>query len=234
MFNIILRIIRLAKQRKKYLLRGIFASSIEAIMIKFPIFIILLAFIKIVANQFVFQDIIFLSLILFLVLFIGIIMNYIENFYQMGIGYEIFADERIALGDKIKKYSMGYFSKGNLGNLSAVITSDIKFIEEFGMMQIGKVIAALLSLIIMTIFMFFISVNVALVALIITFITYYLFSHLQKVAKDNSYATQAKQKDVVDCVIEYIKGMQVIKAFNLMEKTKKESMKNLINLKLLK
>lgn len=215
MLSVLNKILKISGKRKNKIIRGIIASVFEAISIKVPIMIMLISFVKIVEGSLEISDIYYLTIALAVTLFIGIIMNYIENANQMGTGYEIYADERLKLGDRLKRFSMGYFTEGNLGNLSAVVTSDIKFIEEVGMMQLGKIVAAMLAIVVMIIFMFFISIRIAIMAVIITLISSLLFGKLQKIAKHNSKESQEKQKDVVEAVIEYVKGMPVIKAFNI-------------------
>ena len=45
------------------------------------------------------------------------------------------------LGNKLKRLPMGYFSENNIGNITAIATSDMSFIEENSMMQISNIVS---------------------------------------------------------------------------------------------
>ncbi len=222
MFTIIKRIINLSGKRKRSLISGIIDSILNAILIKVPLVLILFALVQIEAGSLSLKNIYSIIAIFTLALLLAILFNYRENLNQMGTGHKMFADERLKLGDRIKRFSLAYFTEGNIGNLSAVITSDIVFIEDWGTMQIGKVVSSFVAIVITLLYMFFLSLEMGLIALIITVSSIIILNYMQKIAKKLSAATQEKQKDVAESVIEFVKGLQVIKAFNLIgDKQKK-------------
>lgn len=49
---------------------------------------------------------------------------------QSATGFEIFADKRIELGKHLRKLPMGFYSEGNIGRISSVLSTDMLFIEE--------------------------------------------------------------------------------------------------------
>ena len=215
MFTIIKRILSLSGDRKGRLIRGIIDSIINAVLIKVPLMLILFALIKIESGSLSMTDIWLLIAILVIALSLAVFFNYRENLNQMGTGNKMFADERLKLGDRIKRFSLAYFTEGNIGNLSAVVTSDIIFIEDYGTAQIGKVVSSFMSLVVTLVFLFFLSIEIGLIALVITCCAIIILLYMQKMAKNLSADTQEKQKDVAGNVIEFVKGLQVIKAFNL-------------------
>ncbi|MBQ8826357.1 MAG: ABC transporter ATP-binding protein, partial [Oscillospiraceae bacterium] len=72
---------------------------------------------------------------------------------QSASGFEIFADKRIALGEHLRKLPMGYFTEGNIGKISSVLSTDMLFIEENLMMVLGDLMSYLFSAIIFVIMM---------------------------------------------------------------------------------
>ena len=42
----------------------------------------------------------------------------------------MFADKRMELGGHLRKLPMGYFTSGNIGKISSVLSTDMVFIEE--------------------------------------------------------------------------------------------------------
>ena len=223
MFTIIKRVLDLSGDRKGRLKKGIIDSILNAVLIKVPLMLILFALIKIESGSLSIKDIWLLIAVLVISLSLAVLFNYRENLNQMGTGNEMFADERLKLGDRIKRFSLSYFTEGNIGNLSAVVTSDIIFIEEWGTTQIGKVVSSLMSLVVTLVFLFFLSFQIGLSALLISGISIIVFMHMQKSAKTLSMDTQEKQKDVAGSVIEFVKGLQVIKAFHLLGDRQKKT-----------
>ena len=57
------------------------------------------------------------------------LFSYLRAITQESVGYEATADERIQLGDILKRVSLGFFSKNNMGELSAAATTDLSFME---------------------------------------------------------------------------------------------------------
>ncbi len=49
---------------------------------------------------------------------------------QAAAGYMVFADLRMELGRHLRRLPMGYFTEGNIGKISSVLSSDMVFIEE--------------------------------------------------------------------------------------------------------
>ena len=69
-------------------------------------------------------------------------------------GYMIFADQRIALADHLRRLPMGYFTAGNIGKISSVLSSDMVFVEEVAMSTIANMMSYLLSAGVLMVFMF--------------------------------------------------------------------------------
>ena len=60
------------------------------------------------------------------------LFSYFRAITQESVGYEATADERIRLGDILKRVSLGFFSKNNMGELSAAATTDLSFMAYGG------------------------------------------------------------------------------------------------------
>lgn len=55
--------------------------------------------------------------------------SYLKARYLNGVGYETAADERIRLGDKLKKVSLGFYQNNNTGELTSAVTTDLSFLK---------------------------------------------------------------------------------------------------------
>ena len=60
---------------------------------------------------------------------------------QSAAGYLMFADKRMELGGHLRKLPMGYFTSGNIGKISSVLSTDMVFIEEVAMSTLGNMMS---------------------------------------------------------------------------------------------
>ena len=66
----------------------------------------------------------------------------------------LFADKRMELGEHLKKLPKGYFTEGNIGKISSVLSTDMLFIEENVMQKIANIMTYAFASIILIAFMF--------------------------------------------------------------------------------
>ena len=91
---------------------------------------------------------------------------------QSASRFEIFAEQRIKLGEHLRKLPMGYFTEGNIGKISTVLATDMVFIEENLMMVIGDLMSYLFSAVLFVIMMFFFHPYLGIASLVVTLIMY--------------------------------------------------------------
>ena len=215
MFQVLKRMSRLAGEYRKNLITAYIVSFFEAVLEKAPVFMILYVFVRITAGALQTADFWFVLSVVLCSLVISVFLRYIREKNQSGSGYMIFARERLNLGEKIKRLPMSYFTEGNIGNLTAVITSDIKFIEEMGITQLTTITTSFITLLVTLVMLAFFNPYIAFVMFCGCLLVTIVFREIQKIAKKHSAAVQEQQQRTTSAVIEYIKGMQVIKAFHL-------------------
>ena len=85
------------------------------------------------------------------------LFSYLRAITQESVGYEATADERIRLGDILKRVSLGFFSKNNMGELSAAATTDLSFMEMFAMNMVNTVVNGYITVIVLILFLAFYS-----------------------------------------------------------------------------
>lgn len=215
MLEVLKRMTRLAGEYRKNLSIAYIVSLFGAIAEKIPIFMILYALIQATAGALTINDFWSVLAIVVCSLAVAVLLRFVREKNQSGSGYRIFARERLNLGEKIKMLPMSYFTEGNIGNLSAVISSDIKFIEEMGMNQLTTITTSIITLAVTLVMLAFFSPVIALIMLITCVLVALVFRAIQKLSKRHSKNVQECQQEATSAVIEYMKGMQVIKAFHL-------------------
>lgn len=141
------------------------------------------------------------------------LFSYLRATTQESVGYEATADERIQLGDILKRVSLGFFSKNNMGELSAAATTDLSFMEMFAMNMVNTVVNGYITVIVLILFLVFYSPLAGGIALIGVLLSALFLHLLEKRSRKNAPVHQKAQDDMVESTIEYLRGMQVVKAF---------------------
>ena len=93
------------------------------------------------------------------------LLAYGRNRLQESIGCELAAKQRIAMGDMLKRVSLGYFSKNNIGNIVATMTNEFSTLELQSMKMVDRVINGYVNMLAIILALFVISWQAALVAL---------------------------------------------------------------------
>lgn len=215
MFKIISRVLKLAEGFASKLKLAMFISFLEAVFNNVPFFMAFYMMSKIIEEKLTINDIWLITAVIISSLLLQIILKRIIYSLQSGTGFEIFARERIKIGDRLKRYPMGYFNEGNLGYISAVITSDINFVEMHVMNIIDKVVMAYVNAVISVLFLLYLDYRLALISTIVFLLANFSLRKIFKVGKKQGQNRQSTQSEVVTAVLEYVRGMSVIKSLNL-------------------
>lgn len=221
MLKIIKRLLHLADNFAPKIRIAFVFGFLEGVFYNLPILAILYILNRHLSDGLKFQDI-QISGILILAGLIGqYVFRRLVYIYQDATGYDVFERERIKIGDLIKRFPMGYFKEGNLGNLTAVVTSDITFVETWAMTSIYRIVNGYASMIIGSVFLLIFDYRIALITIGTYAAAFLVLNRLQHIGREQSIIKQQTQADLSDAVLEYAQGISVIKAFNLgAEKTK--------------
>lgn len=134
MFRIIGRIIRWIGPRKSKIYWGFVFSFIQALFTAMPVMAAAYA-INLVLEQTKGGPTVQTTQIFLITAFIILSIlgrfwfSYLKARYLNGVGYETAADERIRLGDKLKKVSLGFYQNNNTGELTSAVTTDLSFLK---------------------------------------------------------------------------------------------------------
>ena len=117
---------------------------------------------------------------------------------------------------------MGFFTEGNIGRISSVLSTDMVFIEENLMMVLADLMSYLFSAAIFVIFMFLFDWRIGLASLIVTAAIYGIGEAMKKNTLMHSAERQAAAQQVTDAVIDFTEGIGIIKTYNLLGEKSKE------------
>ena len=99
-----------------------------------------------------------------LLIVLRFVCAYWKNRLQESIGTERAAQQRLELGDLLKRVSLGYFSKNNLGDILAALTTELSTLELQSMKMVDAVINGYLQVLVIVLCMAFFCPEAALVA----------------------------------------------------------------------
>ena len=101
-----------------------------------------------------------------LLIVLRFVCAYWKNRLQESIGTERAAQQRLELGDLLKRVSLGYFSKNNLGDILAALTTELSTLELQSMKMVDAVINGYLQVLVIVLCMAFFCPEAALVAVV--------------------------------------------------------------------
>ena len=138
---------------------------------------------------------------------------YLRASTQESIGHEVSAEQRIRIGDILKRVSLGFFSKKSAGEIASAVTTDLSFIEMYGMKMIDVVVNGYISAFTMVLCLAFYNLWIALIAVVGILLSTLFLKLLGNKSSENAPIHQKAQDSMVTATIEYIRGMPVVKAF---------------------
>ncbi len=138
---------------------------------------------------------------------------YLRATAQESIGYEATAEQRIAIGDILKRVPLGFFSEKNTGEIASAVTTDVSFLETRGMKMIDVVVNGYISALTMVLSLLFFNVQIGLIAAAGILLSALFLKLLGKKSNENAPARQKAQDVMITATLEYLRGMAVVKAF---------------------
>ena len=159
------------------------------------------------------NQIIYIFLLMILVIGGRFLFSYLRAFTQESVGCEATAEQRIRLGNIFKRVSLGFFNSNNMGEISSAVTTDLSFIEMLSMNMINTVVNGYITVLVMILFLLFycpLAGIISLSGIVLSALFLYIAA---KISDKNASIHQKAQDSIVENTIEFLRGMQTIKAF---------------------
>ena len=159
------------------------------------------------------DQIIYIFLLMILVIGGRFLFSYLRAVTQESVGCEATAEQRIRLGNIFKRVSLGFFNSNNMGEISSAVTTDLSFIEMLSMNMINTVVNGYITVLVMILFLLFycpLAGIISLSGIVLSALFLYIAA---KISDKNASIHQKAQDSIVENTIEFLRGMQTIKAF---------------------
>ncbi|HEH0855983.1 TPA: ABC transporter ATP-binding protein [Staphylococcus aureus] len=215
MFRITFKILNWVSPYKTRMILGFIMSFLNAIFIALPIFLASQIFNNVVSHKSIYGKDIFNVVIIMIILVLGrFITAYLKSKNQESIAYEMSANERLNIGNKLKNVPLGYFNTHHSNELTTIVTTDLTFLENFAMKIVDIVINGYILISVLILSLLVVSWQVALLACIGVLLSFLTIQLLENKSKKNAPTYHYAQNQLIEKVVEVIRGIQVIKSFS--------------------
>ncbi len=154
------------------------------------------------------------SVVIQLVLvFCRFLFDYFRARLQEPIGYQLTARDRLAVGDALKRVSLGYFGQVSTGNILSSITTGLSTLETMGIRMVDNFVGGYLNFIVVFLFLAAVSPLTALIALAAAFASFLFMTLISRYSRINAPVSAKADRDMTGAIIEYARGLAVVKSF---------------------
>ena len=154
------------------------------------------------------------SLVLLLVLvFLRFLFDYLRACFQEAIGYELVARDRLAVGDALKRVSLGYFQQVSTGSILNSLTTGLGTLEGMGIRMIDNFVGGYLNFAVVFLSLLVFSPRTALIALAAATVSLAFLLLISRSSARNAPVEAQANRDMTGAILEYARGLAVVKSF---------------------
>ena len=227
MFAMFSRILKLSGRYKGRIQGAFVCAFLESILSKMPIVLAFVVLSRFAADTLTSQTCLYIGLGLAAAVLVQILVHYLSDSLQSAAGYLMFADKRMELGSHLRKLPMGYFTSGNIGKIRSVNRTDKVINDQVAMSTLGNMMGYLLSSLILLVFMFYLNVQLGLIAAAGTVLAWLVSKGMNKVSLREAAERQEQSERLTDAVLSFVEGIGVIKSYNLLGEKSEELTDNI-------
>ena len=208
----------MSKKEKQRVILSMLYSFCDFSLLVVPIIITFVMVEQILQGTLLSSKVISYTVIMVICLIIRIILRIYSLKLRSGSGYIAMCDERKRLGKDLRNISMGYFNEKNLGDLISTITSDALIVELEGIGVIEKLAAGIPSLIAALILLLVMDYRIMLAVALLLIPVWFSFKYLAGTSDRYNLHRQKEIGETTEEVVEFIKGLKVLKTYNMTDK----------------
>ena len=139
--------------------------------------------------------------------------DYMRSRFQEAISYELVAKDRLAIGDALKRVSLGYFQKNSTGNILNSITTGLNTLETMGIRMIDNFIGGYLNFFVIFLCLLMFSPMTALIALAGAAGSFLFLLLVSRHSVRNAPVEARAGQNLSAAVLEYARGLPTVKSF---------------------
>ena len=151
--------------------------------------------------------------ILLFFIFLRFLFDYLRARFQESISYELIARDRLAVGDALKRVSLGYFQNVNTGTILNSITTGLHTLEGMGIRMIDNFVGGYLNFICILLWLTCMNWRVGLIAVTGAAVSLIFLLIISKYSTRNAPILAVANRDLTGATLEYARGLSVVKSF---------------------
>ena len=148
-----------------------------------------------------------------LLVLLRFLFDYLRARLQEPIGYQLTARDRLAIGDALKRVSLGYFQQMSTGNILSSITTGLSTLETMGIRMIDNFVGGYLNFLAVFLGLAVCSPVTALLALAAAALSLCALCIISHYSRVNAPVEAQANRDLTGAVLEYARGLAVVKSF---------------------
>ena len=148
-----------------------------------------------------------------ILVFFRFLFDYFRARLQEPIGYQLTARDRLAIGDALKRVSLGYFQSVSTGNILNSITTGLSTLEGMGIRMIDNFVGGYLNFLVIFPALAVCSPVTALIALAAAAVSFGCMLIISHYSRVNAPVEAEANREMTGAVLEYARGLAVVKSF---------------------
>lgn len=216
MLKILHRLVLMTGKYKNRIRASYITSFIKGVLMKVPLILSFFVISSFMHRNMTKEKCMYYGIAIVVSVILQALFEHINNVLQSATGYMFFADMRMKLGDHLRRLPMGYFTEGNIGKISAILSTDMVFIEENCMGVLSELVTFIISQGLMVVMMFYMDVRLGGLSLLVTFAFVVVGNLMLKTTMKHSIIKQEDSESLTEEVLDFAEGIGIIKSFNLL------------------
>ena len=151
--------------------------------------------------------------VLVLFVFLRFLFDYIRARFQESISYELIARDRLAVGDALKRVSLGYFQNMNTSTILNSITTGLHTLEGMGIRMIDNFVGGYLNFICILLWLTYIDWRVGAIARAGAALSLVFLLVISRYSTQNAPVLAEANRELTGATLEYARGLAVVKSF---------------------
>ena len=222
MIQLMKRILAVSGRYKRRIQIAFVFSFLKSLLAKAPIMLAFLVLSGFYERTITAGDCLWYDIALAVCVLLQVLFHHIADRLQSTAGFLVFSDMRMELGAHLRRMPMGYFTEGNIGKISSVLSSDMVFIEENCMTVLADMMSYIFAQAILIVFLLFFNVWIGLAALVIIGVVLFIARGMKREALQDSVARQEQNENLTEAVLDFVEGIGIIKTYNLLGEKSRE------------
>lgn len=151
--------------------------------------------------------------ILLFFIFLRFLFDYLRARFQEAISYELIARDRLAVGDALKRVSLGYFQNMNTSTILNSITTGLHTLEGMGIRMVDNFVGGYLNFICILLWLTYMDFRVGLIAVAGAAVSFVFLLVISRYSTKNAPVLAEANRELTGATLEYARGLAVVKSF---------------------